>query len=125
MDDELEILNAIYAEDLVGPDHMGWFSIRIGGPYDINGIEQDITFYFQYEPGSSLPNIRFTGVLEDQESKVKNHITNELLVPDEPSLFNVISWLMTDIQSFLGLKIYVNVRIIFEIHQNDNILLSF
>lgn len=124
-DDELEILNAIYAEDLIGPDHMGWYSIRIGGPYDINGMEQDISFYFQHEPGCSLPNIRFTGLLEEQESKLKDYINSDLLIPDEPSLFNVISWLMTDMQLYLELKNYVKVRIIFEIYKEYNYLMNY
>lgn len=118
MEEELEVLKAIYCDELKDPDHTGWHSIRISGPlvkHDFENINNDpisdIWFYFLLHPSypdHTIPSFRIeaSNFSEEEIQKIMDYIKRELFIENESCMFSIISWLMEELQNFLDLIPY-------------------
>ena len=115
MDDELEVLHAIYGGELESPDHLGWRRIRICGPLVEENNERiepsPESVYFEFllhptYPDDTTPQMRLIGLTDEHQQCALSYLQEELIEPGEACMFPVISWLMSDLADFLHLLPY-------------------
>jgi hypothetical protein len=115
MEEELAVLESIYGDELEGPDHCGWWRIRIcdplyvGGVRDSEGMMGDAPVKLSFSlhggyPDLVMPLVRLegTGIDEVDQTRVIELATREIFSPQEPIMFSLISWLMSELPTFLG-----------------------
>jgi hypothetical protein len=101
LQEEEETLVLIYGEDLLPRDHLGWRRIKIFEKHDKCVL-------FAYQQSSAYPSEMLPFALEgivcspEELERINSHIKQELFLPDQQSLFGIVSWLTSDLPDFLG-----------------------
>ena len=106
----MEVLRAIYSEDLEGPNYLGWYRIKVvpqmarGNGYKIGDVYFSFIFHEGY-PNDVMPGMKLEGdgLLEEEVLRILEQIRDNIFVPNEQCLFGAISWLISEFVSMLNL----------------------